>query len=98
MQKTEPITLPSDKDGRQSPVQPPPSPEPLTPKDDSDKDAELRRALREAEEEEKRRRGIVKKEKKLIHRTRKPKEEMEEKVEPPKPVTPPPPTPPIEDT
>ncbi|XP_078335965.1 uncharacterized protein LOC111136340 isoform X21 [Crassostrea virginica] len=96
--KTEPITLPSDKDGRQSPVQPPPSPEPLTPKDDSDKDAELQRALREAEEEEKRRRGIVKKEKKLIHRTRKPKEEMEEKVEPPKPVTPPPPTPPIEDT
>nr|XP_022342846.1 uncharacterized protein LOC111136340 isoform X29 [Crassostrea virginica] len=96
--KTEPITLPSDKDGRQSPVQPPPSPEPLTPKDDSDKDTELQRALREAEEEEKRRRGIVKKEKKLIHRTRKPKEEMEEKVEPPKPVTPPPPTPPIEDT
>nr|XP_022340229.1 uncharacterized protein LOC111134928 isoform X30 [Crassostrea virginica] len=96
--KTEPITLPSDKDGRQSPVQPPPSPEPLTPKDDSDKDAELQRALREAEEEEKRRRGIVKKEKKLIHRTRKPKEEMEEKVEPPKPATPPPPTPPIEDT
>lgn len=97
--KTEPISVPSDRDGRQSPVQPPPSPEPLTPKEDPSKDADLLKSLREAEEEEeKRRRALVKKEKKPIHRTRKPKEEMEEKVEPPKPATPPPPPQPIEDT
>nr|XP_034317944.1 uncharacterized protein LOC105331026 isoform X48 [Crassostrea gigas] len=97
--KTEPISVPSDRDGRQSPVQPPPSPEPLTPKEDPNKDADLLKSLREAEEEEeRRRRALVKKEKKPIHRTRKPKEEMEEKVEPPKPATPPPPPQPIEDT
>ncbi|XP_052714149.1 uncharacterized protein LOC128187705 isoform X33 [Crassostrea angulata] len=97
--KTEPISVPSDRDGRQSPVQPPPSPEPLTPKEDPNKDAALLKSLREAEEEEeRRRRALVKKEKKPIHRTRKPKEEMEEKVEPPKPATPPPPPQPIEDT
>ncbi|XP_062613721.1 protein piccolo-like isoform X2 [Saccostrea cucullata] len=96
--KPEPITVPNDKDGRRSPVQPPPTPEPLTPKDDLSKDEDLLKSLREAEEEEKRKRAINKKEKKPIHRTRKTKEEMEEKVEPPKPVTPPPPTPPIEDT
>eukprot|EP00105_Crassostrea_gigas_P039873 XP_019924021.1 PREDICTED: uncharacterized protein LOC105331026 isoform X22 [Crassostrea gigas] len=97
--KTEPISVPSDRDGRQSPVQPPPSPEPLTPKEDPNKDADLLKSLREAEEEEeRRRRALIKKEKKPIHRTRKPKEEMEEKVEPPKPATPPPPPQPIEDT
>ncbi|XP_065936284.1 protein piccolo isoform X15 [Magallana gigas] len=97
--KTEPISVPSDRDGRQSPVQPPPSPEPRTPKEDPNKDADLLKSLREAEEEEeRRRRALIKKEKKPIHRTRKPKEEMEEKVEPPKPATPPPPPQPIEDT
>ncbi|XP_056021303.1 uncharacterized protein LOC125675297 isoform X18 [Ostrea edulis] len=95
--KTEPITVPVDNDGRQSPVQPPPTPEPLTPKDDQNKDADLLKSLREAEEEERRRRGIVKKEKKPINRTKKMKEEMEDKVEPPKPTESPPPAPSMED-